>query len=1058
MSWNVGGRRVTRLLAGLSLLGVSVTYSLSSAAQPASEAYLWQNVRIVGGGYVPGIIFNETEPGLVYARTDIGGAYRQDPATKRWIPLLDWVGWDHWGYTGVASIATDPVDPNRVYLAVGGYTNDWDPHNGAILRSWDRGVTFEENDIVELPFKLGGNMPGRSMGERLAVDPNDNSILFLAAPNEYPSTGSGLWRSSDYGANWYEVPSFPSRGTYAQDPNDTQWNYLNHPPGVVWVTFDPASSSPGTPTQTIYVGVADIGVGGTNPVDNVFRSIDGGATWDPVPGQPRGFMPHHGVLAPTGKLYLPESNNAGPYDGTNGALWYYDTVDDSWHDISPVASADTDNNYFGYGGFAVDRQHPDTIMVTAFNSWWPDTIFWRSTDAGTTWTKVWDWTRYPNRSFRYTQNVSASPWLDLGVPKVQGRPGPEVSPKLGWMVGDFEIDPFDSNTAYYGTGATLYGTTNLEQWDFSNMLIEVMADGIEETAVLDLVSPPGLPLVSALGDIAGFRHDDLSLAPAHNHKNPDWSTSTSLDFAELDPTFMVRVGNGVDGGKSAGYSSDGGASWTPVNNEPAGLTGGGTVAVSADGLRIVWSPAGADVHYSSNTGSAWTPSGGNVPQGARVVSDRVDPLTFYAFADGTMYYSLDGGVSFSAGETLWGSGEAWVARFRAVPGYEGELWLAVGSPDPNPDQLEPDSGLQVSYDGGDSFVLVETTDPLNSVEEAYNVGFGAPKTPGEHPAVYITGKVGGVRGLFRSDDVGLSWIRINNDERQYARAQEVIIGDPNKYGRVYLGTNGRGIIYGDICDTPQAPAPASEGNCNDGLDEDCDGMTDCRDPDCGNAPECAFCGDNECNGAETWCSCPADCGTPPTTESICNDGVDDDCDGDIDCNDANCSADPFCNPQCKDGNCDPGEDMCSCPEDCGTPPSTETSCSDGVDNDCDLATDCADAECVSEPVCQICTPNTMSVESVVVSLGTVKGAAKPGLADVIVIDDCGNPVADAVVSGTFSGDINGTTADDTDGDGVATLNSQDFGGSMKSNGSFTFCVDDVVANLQFQSGEDCASY
>ena len=47
-------------------------------------------------------------------------------------------GQDNWGYNGVLSIATDPVDTNRVYAAVGMYTNSWDPNNGAILRSTDQ--------------------------------------------------------------------------------------------------------------------------------------------------------------------------------------------------------------------------------------------------------------------------------------------------------------------------------------------------------------------------------------------------------------------------------------------------------------------------------------------------------------------------------------------------------------------------------------------------------------------------------------------------------------------------------------------------------------------------------------------------------------------------------------------------------------------------------------------------------------------------------------------------------------------------------------------------------
>ena len=31
-------------------------------------------------------------------------------------------------------------------------------------------------------------------------------------------------------------------------------------------------------------------------------------------------------------------------------------------------------------------------MVAALNSWWPDTIFFRSTNGGATWTRIWDWT------------------------------------------------------------------------------------------------------------------------------------------------------------------------------------------------------------------------------------------------------------------------------------------------------------------------------------------------------------------------------------------------------------------------------------------------------------------------------------------------------------------------------------------------------------------------------------------------------------------------------------------------------------------------------------------
>lgn len=230
-----------------ALVGCGLLATGLGAAADATD-YEWGNVEIVGGGFVPGIVFNRTEPGLVYARTDIGGAYRLDEQTQRWIPLLDHVGWDDWNHTGVLSLATDPVEPDNVYVAVGTYTNSWDPQNGAILRSSDRGQTWQRTD---LPFKVGGNMPGRGMGERLVVDPHDNDVLYLGTEG-----GHGLWRSTDAGVTWSELTSFPNPGDYVQDPSDPN-DYLTTNQGVVTVVPDASSGTTGSPTPTLYVEVAD---------------------------------------------------------------------------------------------------------------------------------------------------------------------------------------------------------------------------------------------------------------------------------------------------------------------------------------------------------------------------------------------------------------------------------------------------------------------------------------------------------------------------------------------------------------------------------------------------------------------------------------------------------------------------------------------------------------------------------------------------------------------------------------------------------------------------------
>ena len=640
---------LTAIIVGTSLAGMT-----PKANAAGSEAYTWKNVHTgAGGGFVPGIIYNTSEQNLIYARTDIGGLYRWNESTQAWTPLLDFLGSSDWSQNGVDALATDPVDPNRLYIAAGMYTNEWDPNNGYIMRSTNKGDTWQS---TQLPFKVGGNMPGRSMGERLAIDPNKNSILYYGA-----RSGNGLWKSTDFGVTWSKVTSFTNTGTYVENPANS---YQGDIMGLAWITFDPKTGTAGNATQTLYVGVADKG-------NSIYRSTDGGATWSAVPGQPTGFLPHHGVLSSNGNLYITYSDGIGPYDGTKGDVWKFNTATGAWTNVSPVPSSSSDN-FFGYGGLAVDAQHPDTLMVAALNLWWPDTQIYRSTNGGATWTQAWDWGAYPNRTFRYTQNISAAPWLNWDTTPAL----PEISPKLGWMVGDLEIDPFNSNRMMYGTGATIYGTNNLTAWDSGGQInISVMAKGIEEMAVIDLISPPsGASLISAVGDVSGFRHDDLTVAPAKMLTNPD--NTTSLDYAELSPNYIARVGK-LDDVQAISLSIDGGSTWSNPSSKPNGTTGGGMIAVAADSSSLVWSTQDIGVFYSKTGGSSWTASSG-VPANAKIAADRVNKNKFYAYSAGTFYISTDGGAVFTqtaaTGFPVEGS-----LNFKAMPGVEGDIWLAGGS-------------------------------------------------------------------------------------------------------------------------------------------------------------------------------------------------------------------------------------------------------------------------------------------------------------------------------------------------------------------------------------------
>jgi photosystem II stability/assembly factor-like uncharacterized protein len=231
-----------------------------------------------------------------------------------------------------------------------------------------------------------------------------------------------------------------------------------------------------------------------------------------------------------------------------------------------------------------------------------------------------------------------------------------------------------------------------------------------------------------------------------------------------------------------GISGDYGKSWKPAEKFLEGAQGGwsGVVAVSADARTIIWAAGNMPPYWSANEGRTWTVCAG-IPSSAKVVSDRVNASKFYAYSNNAVYASADGGKTFTVANNSFTKGEVTKTNLKAVTGLEGHLWFAAG-----------DAGLYHSADGGKTWEKFEGFDTIPII------GLGKAAPGADYQALYTNAKYKGKWGIYRSDDKGANWTRINDDKHQFGAADTAITGDPRIYGRVYLATNGRGIQYRDL--------------------------------------------------------------------------------------------------------------------------------------------------------------------------------------------------------------------------------------------------------------------
>jgi hypothetical protein len=755
------------------LMGLGTVLLASSSV----SAYSWGNVRFEGGGFVSGIIASRTQPGLIYARTDVGGAYRWDSTGGKWIPLNDWLPETSRGLYGVEALALDPQDSKRLYLLCG--NADLNYGKTAILRSADYGATFD-TVIVTSQFKAHGNGNGRQTGEKLAVDPKNSAILFCG------SRTAGIWKSTDTGKTWTQAAALGAGAS--DDAKSTN--------GVSFVVFDPTSgTTTGGGTKTLYVGFATATTG-----SNLYVSNDGGTTFSKIAGGPA-FMPMRAVLNKE-NLYITFADGPGPTT-SGGAIYKYATSGGTWTNITPK---DGTGAYYGtsatgfscgFGGISIDPTNSDHMVASTLGAWgnqwrWPnltdnygDRIF-VSTDGGSTWTPTT--TNATITATNSTMDPNGNNWISGSA--------------IHWA-GSLEFDPAHPSRVWVTSGNGVFRTDDISAaspiWAFQSR-------GLEETVPLDIVSIPGGPLVTALGDVDGGVYTDITQSVPR--PSPTIGTTNSLGYAPLTGD-LLRVGVITEYGKYSNtnwnkmfYSRDQGSTWkeTDSSKVPGSL---GMLALSADGKTFLHRPQdGSTTYRSTDSGADWSAVSGLSSTSGVIVPDPVNPARFYTMTDDAqayIYASSDAGKTFSkVGTPVDNSKNLWAAStqlIRTVPGKEGQLWAPLDQAQGWSSGGYSRNGLAYSEDGGVSWTRLTTV----SLCEAIGLGKAAPGA--SYFALYMWGAPTSSDpiGIYRSIDKGATWERINDAQHQYGGPAngKFVVGDFNVYGRVYMSTAGRGLVIGD---------------------------------------------------------------------------------------------------------------------------------------------------------------------------------------------------------------------------------------------------------------------
>lgn len=753
--------------------------------------YTYKSLSVPGGGFVTGYLFHPVKKDIMYARTDIGGLYRFDFETEKWVSIGDFITEFMHHLSRPLSIALDRDNPDMLFAMCGDNSKHYPKGKASLLISFNKGEEYTEKPV---PFHCNGNCASRSAGERLAFK---NGRLYFG------SVEDGLWVSENMGDSWNRL-SFP-------DDN------------ITFVSVHPEK-------DIVIIGTAgETTANENNRGHGLYVSYDRGESFekmympeplDDIRCEHNGFVPYNITLheesfyitfthsfrtSPWGRWNDYACDNGGGFDGR---LFRYDIIDGKVSfskDITPVIDGFSDENEkrrlpFGLGGIDVYKNYIIVCSVGGHG----DGIF-ISKDSG--------------KSYRIIKSTDLDRY-DIKVPYQKPEYNGGRVP-LHWM-SCFKLNPFNPDFGLFTTGTGPFALRNIT----AEPVVTDLSFGMEETVHMNIY---GIPkgknkVIDLVGDLGGFNFRDLdnpcenSFADENNHR---YITCLNADYVQENPDIFVSTARGNWTGQTKGgviYTDDGGDRFINIGY-PYGMsekldeaierikhpnTNSGWTAISADGKTILWTlaynwqniPAFGAVRYDTETKEftkikIYDLDNNDISESEeafKIFSDRVLPDSFYAFGDnGQFYVSRDKGESFYRIETpenfplckMSGIDGLKLGEIRFLPESEGVCYIAV-----------LDNGLWRVEFGGYKVSAKRISEEGDFVK---TVGFGA--NDNETPMLFISGTLFGEYGFWRSPDGGESWAKINTDKQMFGSVSSMD-GDFRQYGRVYIATGCHGGIYG----------------------------------------------------------------------------------------------------------------------------------------------------------------------------------------------------------------------------------------------------------------------